>query len=219
MSYTSPRGGRRYFTAAGMDYTQPVEPMNVRDGLANNLLHLADQAHSKVLVNDMAVNSTILTGNASAWSSAEGSGTWRCVQVFGPFDLSVFAYRGERVPYSIRAHVSATRDFGWDWAVRLCLPDETTEIRDDAASLDAPNDAMTFGGSSGWLTPLVNDGVITPSRGLIDRARASVRTLDGIGGSEAYVYTTSVCARLLVSGSGGPDYYYGALLQEFLVLP
>ena len=221
MSYTSPRGGRRYFTAAGMDYTQPVEPMNVRDGLANNLLHLADQAHSKVWVNDMPANSTIVTGNAGVTADvpSAGTGEWWTVQVYGPFDLSVIAYKGERIPYRVRMNINATA-VNWTWAAKLCLPDETSAPDAGILAYWPPDDFMTFTSAAGpaWLAPSITGGLITPSRGLIDRARLAIRTLDGIGGEEAYVYTTAVSVKIMAKGSS-TDTLYGAHISEYLGLP
>lgn len=219
MSYTSPRGGRRYFTASALDAQKAVSPFNVRDGIANNLLHLADQAHSKVLVNDMSVESTILTGNAgpTADLAAAGTGEWWTVQVYGPFDLSVFAYKGERIPYQINVDIYATA-VNWDWAAKLCLPDETSSADAGIGAFAPPDDCMLYTSAAGpaWLAH--GSLLIKPSRGLIDRARAGIRTLDGIGGSEAYVYTTSVCLKILAKG-GSTDTLHGCFAREFLVLP
>lgn len=219
MSYTSPRGGRRYFTASALDAQKVVSPFNVRDALANNLMHLADQAHSKVLVNDMAVESTILTGNAgpTADLASGGTGEFWTVQVYGPFDLSVFAYKGERIPYQINVDIYATA-VNWTWAARLCLPDETSAADGGIGAMSPPDDSMLYTSTAGpaWLTH--SGGLIKPSRGLIDRSRAGIRTLDGIGGSEAYVYTTSVCLKILAKGTS-TDTLYGCFAREFLVLP
>lgn len=220
MSYLSTRGGRRYFTAAALDPAAPVEPMVVRDGVANNLLHLADQAHSKVWVNDMPANSTIVTGNAPVTADvpSAGTGEWWTVQVYGPFDLSVLTYKGERIPYRVRTLINATAA-NWTWAAKLCLPDETSAPDAGILAFTPPDDCMTFTSAAGpaWLTP-ASGGLITPSRGLIDRARLAIRTLDGIGGEEAYVYTTAVCVKILAKGSS-TDTLYGAHIAEYLVLP
>lgn len=222
MSYLSTRGGRRYFTAAALDPAAPVEPMVVRDGVANNLLHLADQAHSKVWVNDMPANSTIVTGNAPVTADLpSGSADFWTVQVYGPFDLSVIAYKGERIPYRVRVYLNAT-DLACTWAAKLCLPDDTASMESSVSLVSvAPNDFMLWptlaSATPAWLTPQSDDGMITPSRGLIDRARLAIRTLDGIGGEEAYVYTTAVCIKVMVTGT--PGTLYGAHISEYLVLP
>jgi hypothetical protein len=222
MSYTSPRGGRRFFTAAGLDYTQPVEPMVSRDGLANNLLHLADQAHSKVWVNDMPSNSGLILGtNAGITANvpSAGTGEWWTVQVYGPFDLSVIAYKGERILYRVRVNINATA-VNWTWLAKLCLPDETSAPDAGLFAYMPPDDTMLFVSAAGpaWLAPAPTGGLITPSRGLIDRARLAIRTLDGIGGEEAYVYTTAVCVKILAKGTS-TDTLYGAHISEYLVLP
>lgn len=221
MSYTSPRGGRRYFTSAALDPAAPVDPMVVRDGLANNLLHLADQAHSKVWVNDMPANSAIVAGNAGVTADVPGAGTgeWWTVQVYGPFDLSVINYKGERIPYRVRTLINATA-VNWTWAAKLCLPDETSAPDAGILAFTPPDDCMIYTSAAGpaWLSPTTSGGLITPSRGLIDRARLAIRTLDGIGGEEAYVYTTSVCVKIMAKGSS-TDTLYGAHIAEYLVLP
>lgn len=221
MSYTSPRGGRRFFTAAALNNSQPVEPMVVRDGLMNNLMHLGDQAHSKVWVNDQPSNNSIKTGNApiTADVPSAGTGEWWTVQVYGPFDLSVIAYKGERIPYRVRTWIMASA-VNWQWAAKLCLPDETSSPDAGILAFTPPDDGMTYVSAAGptWLTPNVTGGLITPSRGLIDRARLAFRTLDGIGGGEAYVYTTSVCVKVMAKGPG-TDTLYGAFISEYLVLP
>lgn len=219
MSYTSPRGGRRYFTSSALGAQRAVSPFSVRDALANNLMHLADQAHSKVLVNDMSVNGSILTGNAgpTADIASAGTGEFYVVQVYGPFDLSVFAYEGERVAYQVSVDIYATAAH-WTWGAKLCLPDETTSSDGGIGAFVPPDDCMLFTSVAGpaWLA---HGGYsIKPTRGLIDRARAGVRTLDGIGGSEAYVYTTSVCLQIVAKGTS-TDTLYGCHAREFLVLP
>lgn len=80
---------------------------------------------------------------------------------------------------------------------------------------------MTFSAASGtaaWLDP--DYPVITPSRGLIDRAAATQRTLDGIGGSDAVVGVTAVCLRVVgrSAGGSGTGSLYGVHCAEFLAL-
>lgn len=223
MSSTSPIGGRRRFPTTALDAQQPLDPLYARDVLANNLLHLADRAHEKVLVNDVATKSTITTGNAGVTTTASAFAAveWRTVQVYGPFDLSIFAYRGERIPYSVRVRLAATRTGDLEWACQLCLPDETTAILYDSTASAAPVDWMTFAAATGtaaWLDP--DYPVITPSRGLIDRAVATQRTLDGIGGSDVVVGVTAVCIRVLGRSAAGTGTgaLYGFHASEFLSL-
>lgn len=224
MSQTSPRLGRRLFPAAYAS-GDPVDPLFARDAIANNLLHLADQAHSKVWINDMAPVEAYQDGNDGTIPSVTASGDeWRTAMVFGPFDLSVFAYQGQRIAYSVRPMIYATSE-NLSWAVRLCLPDETTSIAGDIPGT-APQDWLqyTSTGSTSpqWLASASAFDLIEPSRGLIDRGIASLPTTDiasaGVGaGTLTTVEVVAVCVRVLCKGSG-TDSLAGAFIAEYLDL-
>jgi hypothetical protein len=219
MSQTSPRLGRRRFPDAPAD-NDPLDPLYARDAIANNLLHLADQAHSKVWINDMAVVEALQDGNdGSIPSVTSSSDEWRTAMMFGPFDLSVFSYRGQRVAYRVRPMIYATSE-NLTWAVRLCLPDETTSILD--ATGTAPYDWLEYtstgSASPAWLASASAYDLIEPTRGLIDRAISSLPTNDVDGGVATVAEVVSVCVRVCCRGTG-TDSLAGVFVAEYLVIP
>jgi hypothetical protein len=219
MSTTSPRGGLRSFPAIDADH--PIEPMIVRDGVANNLLHLADQVHAKCWINDLAPNADIQSGNSGVLLGDFTLGAeWECVASYGPFDLSVIHHRGARYPYRVRAHLHAT-SLDVEWAVVLGSVDETASYTVDA--LDAPQDCMLYtstgSSSSAWLAPTTASGIITPTEGLLSRCATRRRTIDGPGGSATDVVTHDVCVRVMARSTG--EYtaeLHGLWVAEYLAL-
>lgn len=221
MSQSSPRGGRRLFPADMLTPQRPVDPAHVRDVLANNLMHLADQAHAKVWVNDLAPDEALQDGNDGVLASVTVSeAEWRTVQVYGPFDLSVMQFAGARIPYQVRVELFATSD-DVEWAAVLCLPDETTSYF--AGAFEPPSDAVRFTSTGStvptWLAPTTSPGLIVPSRGLADRSRASSPTLDGVGGSVTEVVSSGVCVRVVARATDEDvtAELYGAFVAEFMV--
>lgn len=215
---TSPIGKLRFFSAAAIGTDTPLDPAFARDAVANNLIHLADQACAKVLVNDMAADDTLITGGGNApevLTITNDTDEWRTVAVYGPFDISTYLIDGLRYGYRVRGMILAT-DLNVSWAAHLCLPDTTSAILGGVGAIVGPVDACNFDPQSSatpvWLDALT---LIEPSQPLLDASLATVATLDGPSGVATAVYTSSLCIRVVCKGSGTAE-LYGAHFAEYI---
>lgn len=214
---TSPRVKLRFLPHAAIATDTPLDPAFARDAVANNLIHLADQACAKVLVNDMAVDDTLITGGGNApevLTITNATDEWRTVAVYGPFDISTYLLDGQRYGYRLRAMILAT-DLNVSWAAQLCLPDTTAAILGGTGSIVGPNDACNFDPQSSatpvWLDALT---LIEPSQPLLDASVSTVATIDSPSGLATAVYTSALCLRVLCKGSGTAE-LYGCHLAEY----
>ena len=223
MTATSPRAKRRLFPAAGIAGQEPLDPMYALDAIANNLLHMADEAHAKVLVCDIAADDSLITGGGNAPEFLEvttgGNDEWITVAVYGPFDLSTYLVGGARTPYKIRPMIYAP-SASVTFAIQLCLPDETGSLTAAAVDLGTGVDAVEFTSTGSespqWLALSAGD-TITPSQSLVDAAMTRFATLDGPAGSATSVVVSGVCARVLAKGTTTAS-LHGVVLAEYLSL-
>jgi hypothetical protein len=99
---SSPRGGRRLFASTLFDGTSAIDVVVCRDSLVNNVLHAADVANAKVLVDWNAPDTSLITGTPQTYLTGDtpmpAAGDWFPIAIYGPFDLSV---RADGTPYSL----------------------------------------------------------------------------------------------------------------------
>lgn len=106
MTASSPRGGRRRFSIASFDGLSSLPGMLLRDTLANNIMHAADEANAKVLVNWNAPDTSLITGTPQTYMAGdlEAAATWYRMAAYGPFGLSV---KAGATPYTLVVEVEA----------------------------------------------------------------------------------------------------------------
>lgn len=160
MTARSPRGGRRIFDSTRFDNQSPVGTMVVRDALLNNILHAADEANAKVLVNWTAPKSSLIAGTPQTYVTGdlEAADTWYPIESYGPFGLSVFA---DGTPYPLVVEVLArSSTAGADVSVAVQVsrtPHELSTFREYQRW-------NTSSATPAWLTSVSASNLIVPAR-------------------------------------------------------
>lgn len=200
MSRSFVRAGRRDWPASHIDTDSEIGPCTVRDDIANNLLHAADQASARVLVNWVAVAASLTPGNAPDSIATSASDDWYLWATFGPFHVSTMERAGERVAYPLRVALAAAASdvFTVKFAV-VVRPVGEAVVGGDGVALEdayfvAGSDCERFSTASttnAWLTP-EGTGKITIARPTIDAATGTRVTLDEPAGNAVNVTTTEV---------------------------
>lgn len=197
MTFSSPRKRIIASPATILETDTPLDAFTVRDVVVNNLLHHADQAGARVLVNYTAAN---VTGKNVYISGLDADGRWSVVETFGPFPLSVEQREGALRAYPLRVRLDAGSDgTSTRYAVLVSAEPWTRPI--DAALIVDGGDACTFvatTAASGVLTPDVDD-LIIPQTPL--RAPASVDTLTEEGGDAIGVLCYMAYVQVMAIGA------------------
>jgi hypothetical protein len=177
----APRGGRRLFPATLFDGDSTVGAMGVRDYLANNAMHAADEAGAKVLVNWTAPDSSLITGTPQTYLTGdlETTNVWYRIESYGPFGLSVFA---DGTPYQIVAEVyaAASAASACDIAIQIApsIIETPTEI-----VFGTGRDSQQWTTSStsvAWLTSVSGSNRILPtSAAFLARERVTTDVFAG----------------------------------------
>lgn len=228
MSQSSPFGGRRDFDLAlalGTSGSAPVSPVLCRDYISNNILHAADQACARVLVNWMAADDAYIVDNVDQFTTGYyRDDQWLCIAGYGPFDLSVRQNTdGVPVPYRIRACVYAKSSTAatTHYALQVVRGEflDANLAGGMLVSLAPATDGTnliylgsTSSTTAGWLSP-VGSGWCDVTMGAVSIETRSVIDVPG-GSSHVALQTCTVGLRLLAYGDTVPQ-VYGLHVAEF----
>lgn len=209
MTFSAPRQRIMRSLASIASKEGPLDAFTTRDVVANNLLHHADQACARVLVN---MQSSIL---ASSWIAvADTGGKWGIVHKFGPFALSTEQRGGLVRPYSLRVAIDAGSGdgTGHKFAVVISARDEE-DFGLAAADIVDGGVVRTFGtvtAASAWLTPDSTSVIVPTVYELRERG-----TQDEQGGTAITVQTAE--AFVIVRCIGTSPRLYGLVVSEVYV--
>lgn len=177
MTFSSPRKRIIASPATILETDLPLDAFTVRDVVVNNLLHHADQACARVLVNYQAA---LVTGKDVFISGLDAGGRWSVVETFGPYPLSVMQRDGMLRAYPLRVALFAGGD-GTSHTFAVVVRSRPWTRPVDAALLTDGGDVCTFAAStatSGLRTPDVDD-LISPQSPLSESTTIDTLTEEG----------------------------------------
>ena len=211
MTYSSPRKRIIASPSTLLTAESPLSAYDVRDVVVNNLLHHADQACARVLVN---YQSPLLSGKNDYISGLDADGRWSVVESFGPFPLSVEQRDGALYAYPLRVALDAGSDgTSHTYAVQVSVDGYTRPV--PSTDITDGGDSCVFTATtaaSGWLTPTV-DNIINPQSVLA--AARPVATLTEEGGDAVTVLCYMAFVRVMCIGTS--PRLYGVHVAEVYV--
>jgi hypothetical protein len=188
MTATSPRGGRRDFPATFFDGNSDVDSYIVRDALANNALHCADEALACHYINWTAVDGSLLSGNPQTTLTPRSSiaaSRFMPITVEGPFSLPVWSnFDSYRLRVALRGAATGGGTATFALAITPSVPSPSDALADLSEIAELGSNRADFSTSSStpaWLTPTPGD-LITLPENLVRACEVERVTLDDLSG-------------------------------------
>lgn len=225
MTQSSEWGGRRDFDINQADADATVDPYIMRDFVANNLMHAADQVCARVLVNDIAADDSYIVDNVDQFTTCDPSSAyWRPCGVFGPFAISTRVDGDQIKAYRMRCGVyGASSSGGTSVTFAIQFLPYTSEVSArssvDAGGIAHGTNAVLFDATTSttpaWLTASSSADVVCEINR--DAWSTMVHSTVGIPGSTepVSVETHMVLVRVLATGTVAAR-LYGVHVAEVL---
>lgn len=217
MTASSPRGGRRRYSIAGFDGLSTIPAMLYRDTVANNILHAADEASAKVLVNWNAPDTSLITGTPQVYMAGdlETASRWYRMAAYGPFGLSVRT--GSR-PYTLVVEVEAKASI----AAATQIAIEIGPLMDQPGNIIAGTGRNsqqwnTSSTSRAWLTSVSASNLIVVDSTTLETI-TSRPTVDAVTGLDLEVLSCEVYVNVFgwsTAGTAEPQ-IYGVHVREYV---
>lgn len=222
MTATSPKGGRILHPSTYQQADDPLDAALLRNAIVNNALHAADQ-QARVLVNWMAPNSSLVTGNPPLYRTPDtlaATDTWYLVDAYGPWPISVWSTGGAyRLRVALFAQAgSGTATFG------ICVgPRGSARAILDGGTGVTGEDAIVYSGTTSAtpveLTPSGGSDIITVSDATLVSGRRVRSTTDEPGSArlvDVATHEVEVTVWVQQTAIGTPARLYGVHVAEFI---
>jgi hypothetical protein len=194
MTKSYPRAGRRDWP---IDWTLAEEPLGaalVRDGIANNALHAADQACAQVLVSWACPVLALTQGNAEdRILTMSADLKWERIAAFGPMRLSTMIQDGARNAYTLRVAMAGAAEDQAQFAALVTRPGAMPILLDESEIVSGDRAVIYTCTSSvpAWLTP-DGPGYIMFTPASIEAYMRTIDTLTEPGGEASSAITAQV---------------------------
>ena len=218
MTARSPKGGRRPFDPTRFDGYSPVGANACRDTLINNIVHSADEANAKVLVNWNAPDPALITGTPQTYVTGdlEAAATWYHIGSYGPYGLNAFA---DGTPYTLVCELEAASSVAAT-AVRVAIQVGAYSVSPTSEIYGSGTNSLRWDTSSAtraWLTSTAATNLIVPSRASFVPPGVW-ETTDDAGGEPREVLQCNVWINVFGYSAGGvaEPRIYGMHVREYV---
>jgi hypothetical protein len=194
MTRSYPRDGRRDWSINWTLEGQPLGAALVRDGIANNALHAADQACAQVLVSWACPVLALTQGNAEdRILTVSADLKWERIAAFGPVRLSTMIQDGARNAYTLRVAMAGAAEDQAQFAVLVTRPGAMPILLDESEIVSGDRAVIYTCTSSvpAWLTP-DGPGYIMFTPASIEAYMRTIDTLTEPGGEASSAITAQV---------------------------